>query len=140
MPTIVKLSLEQVKEQQDKGKSQRQLIAEQYDAMLQDFDIGEWGDVVLDATDTRNTVRNRLKAAADRRGVALNFRRMQGNRMRFQVVTPGEQGTDDEEKQADLLTVQESGLEEPGPIGTDGATPRRRGGRRKKTVIPGTGE
>jgi hypothetical protein len=94
MPVVVKLSPEEVRSELNKGKSQRQLVNEQYDAMLEGFEPSDWGEVQLDADEKRATVRNRLKSAADRRGLGIRFKRGQGNQMRFEIVVNGAEGGD----------------------------------------------
>lgn len=54
--------------------SDRAHIAATYDALLADFVIGDYGRVELLDGEQRNTVRNRLHAAARRRGLVLRFR------------------------------------------------------------------
>jgi len=90
MPTVRKLSPEEVREIENKGKGQRQLVEEEYDAFLSDYSMGDYGEAVLEPNENRLTVRNRLKAAARRRNLALNFRRTRDNVIRFQVVAPSE--------------------------------------------------
>ena len=55
--------------------------------MLADFTPGEWAGVDLDDGDNRLTVRNRLEAAATRRGLHLAFRRSSGTIVRFAIET-----------------------------------------------------
>jgi hypothetical protein len=86
MPQVRKLDPEEVKAYQDKGKGQRKLVEEQYDAIFADYEVGEYGEAVLDEGENRLTVRNRMKAAASRRGIGINFRRTQGDLLRFQMV------------------------------------------------------
>src|SRR5215213_3504267 len=86
MPHVRKLDPEEVKAYQDKGKGLRKLTEEQYDAILADFEVGEYGEGTLEPVENRLTVRNRFKAAAARRGVGINFRRTSGDLIRFQIV------------------------------------------------------
>src|SRR5215212_11792443 len=86
MPQVRKLAPEEVKAYQDKGKGLRKLTEEQYDAMLADFEVGEYGEGTLEEGENRLTVRNRMKAAATRRGVGIEFRRTSGDLIRFQIV------------------------------------------------------
>jgi hypothetical protein len=86
MPVVVKLSPEEVRTERNRGKSQRKIVSEQYDAMLEGFSASDWGEVQLDVEEKRATVRNRLKAAAERRGFGIRFKRGQGNQMRFEIV------------------------------------------------------
>lgn len=54
--------------------STRARIAQEYDALLADFAVGDYGKVDLSADDQRLTVRSRLQAAARRRSMSLRFR------------------------------------------------------------------
>jgi len=86
MPKFRKLDPEEVKAYQDKGKGTRKLVEEEYDAILTDYEVGEYGEATLDQGENRLTVRNRMKAAANRRGIGINFRRTSGDLIRFQIV------------------------------------------------------
>jgi hypothetical protein len=86
MPTVRKLEPAEVQEIQNKGKGERRLTAELYDSILADYEVGEYGEAVLDEGENRLTVRNRMKAAATRRGLGVNFRRTQGDLLRFQII------------------------------------------------------
>ena len=86
MPNFRKLDPEEVKAQQDKGKAQRKITEEQYDAILADYEVGDYGEGTLDDGENRLTVRNRMKAAATRRGVAIEFRRTSGDIVRFKII------------------------------------------------------
>ena len=88
MPSVRKLSADEVWALENKGKGQRKLIEEQYDAILSDYAEGEYGEAVLEPGENRLTVRNRLKAAARRRNLAIDFRRTKEDLLRFQVVPP----------------------------------------------------
>jgi hypothetical protein len=120
MPNFRKLDPEEVKAQQNKGKGQRKIVEEQYDAILADYEVGDYGEATLDEGDNRLTVRNRLKAAATRRGIDINFRRTQGNILRFQI-TDHTNGAAIEEPPAVVSS------EPPAP-------PKKKGGRPKKNA------
>lgn len=111
MPTIRKMTQEEVEDFKGHKLSQRQRTAREYDAMVEGFQTGEWGEVVLSEADNRLTVRSRLQAAAERHGVALAFQRTQGMFLRFEVI-PAE--------------VREEPANDPTPA------PKRRGGRPRK--------
>ena len=86
MPTIRKLSEDEVRKTVKSGESQRAKTAKEYDGYLADFAVKEYGEVGIDdATESKLTVKNRLKAAAARRGWSLSFVRTAGPRLRFQV-------------------------------------------------------
>jgi hypothetical protein len=86
MPNFRKLDPEEVQAYENKGKGTRKLVEEQYDSILADYAVGEYGEAVLDEGENRLTVRNRMKAAATRRGIDINFRRTTGDLLRFQIV------------------------------------------------------
>lgn len=89
MPTVRKLNQEEVQDIQSGKVSPRQETARIYDALLADFSVGEWGEVALDEGDSKLTIRNRLQAAAGRRGFVLNFKRTPAPIIRFQVALSG---------------------------------------------------
>jgi hypothetical protein len=86
MPQVRKLAPEEVQTIQNKGKGTRKITEEQYDAILADYEVGEYGEAILDEGENRLTVRNRLKAASTRRGIGINFRRTTGDMIRFQII------------------------------------------------------
>lgn len=120
MPTVRKLSPEEVRAIEKRVKGQRKLIEEEYDALLREYSEGEYGEAELAPDENRITVRNRLKAAAQRRGIVLDFKRTKGNVLRFRVV-PGNNGA---------AHVAPANVEPVAPA--EDEKPRR--GRRKKTA------
>ena len=93
MPQVRKLTPAEVQTLEYKPIGQRKMIEEQYDAILSDYAAGEYGEAALDPDENRLTVRNRLRAAAARQGLGINFRRTNGDFIRFQVVgNTGENG------------------------------------------------
>jgi hypothetical protein len=88
MPAVRKLAPTEVETLERKPTSQRRQIAAQYDALLSDYTLGEYGEALLEADEKRLTVHNRLRAAAARRGVGLAFKRTGPDLLRFQVVEP----------------------------------------------------
>ena len=88
MPQIRKLTPAEVQTLEYKPAGQRKVIEKQYDTILSDYAAGEYGEAALEPDEKRLTVRNRLHAAAVRRGLDINFRRTNGDFMRFQVVAP----------------------------------------------------
>jgi hypothetical protein len=126
MPNFRKLEPEEVKAYQDKGKGTRKITEELYDSILADYEVGDYGEATLDEGDNRLTVRNRLKAAASRRGIGINFRRTNGDLLRFQIVEASKgEGTPDGVTPAPEIL-------ESAPIASD-APPKRKGGRPKKS-------
>ena len=138
MPQVRKLAPEEVQTIQNKGKGQRKLVEEQYDAILSDYAVGEYGEATLEPDEKRLTVRNRMKAAAGRRSLGINFRRTTGDFIRFQIVEPSN-GT-----AATMEAPAVVSSEPPAPIKRKGgrpkkieepvAPPKRKGGRPKKTT------
>lgn len=124
MPQVRKLAPEEIKEIENKGKGLRKLTAEEYDGFLTDYEIGEYGEAQLGADEKRLTVRNRLKAAAERRHIGLDFKRTQGNIIRFKVIEPGSVGGNGVGKSSPRRT----------PIAKAAPPPpaKRKGGRPKK--------
>jgi hypothetical protein len=86
MPQIRKLTPAEVQTLEYKPTGQRKFIEEQYDAILSDYAVGEYGEAALETDEKRLTVRNRLRAAAVRRGLDIDFRRTNGDIIRFQIV------------------------------------------------------
>lgn len=86
MPKVRKLEPEEVLTIENKGKGLRKLTEEQYDAILADYEVGEYGEATLDEGENRLTVRNRMKAAATRRGIGIEFRRTSGDLVRFKII------------------------------------------------------
>jgi hypothetical protein len=86
MPQIRKLTPAEIQTLEYKPTGQRKLIEAQYDAVLSDYAVGEYGEAALEPDEKRLTVRNRLRAAAARRGLGIDFRRTNGDFIRFQVV------------------------------------------------------
>ena len=73
MPQIRKLTPAEVQTLEYKPTGHRKLIEEQYDAILSDYAAGEYGEAALEPDEKRLTVRNRLRAAAVRRGLEIDF-------------------------------------------------------------------
>src|SRR5262249_41052147 len=87
MPTMRKLTPDEVQTIENKGRGLRKLAEEQYDGFLAEYDVGDYGEAELGADEKRLTVRNRFKAAANRRGLTLHFIRTIGNVIRFRVLS-----------------------------------------------------
>jgi hypothetical protein len=137
MPKVRKLSEDEVLTLERKNKGQRKLIEEQYDAFLDGYNLGDYGEAELEPDENRITVRNRLKAAAARRELALDFRRTKGNTLRFRVISLDEATDDDDDDEGDDV---EEDVDQPAPSApveepAASEPPKRRGGRRKKTDV-----
>ena len=121
MPQVRKLGPEEVKNLENKGKGQRKLTEEQYNAFLSDYEVGDYGEALLDEGENRLTVRNRLKAAAGRRNIGIEFRRTQGDIIRFRIIG-GDNG-------------HAAPVEPPPVVSSEPPAPqKRKGGRPRKTA------
>jgi hypothetical protein len=133
MPNFRKLEPEEVQTIENKGLGTRKLTEQLYDSILADYAVGEYGEAVLDAGENRLTVRNRLKAAATRRGIGINFRRTSGDIIRFQI-TEHSNGNGDEivGESASTALIEEPA---PAPVSSEAppAKPKGKGGRPRKT-------
>src|SRR5690349_10362665 len=89
MPQLRKLSPAEVQTLEYKSTGQRKLVEEQYDTILSDYEVGDYGEALLEPEEKRLTVRNRLLAAAKRRGMGITFRRTSGELLRFQITANG---------------------------------------------------
>jgi hypothetical protein len=120
MPQVRKLAPDEVQAFQNKGKGQRKLVEEEYDAILSDYEVGDYGEAMLEPDDNRLTVRNRLKAAAGRRRIGIDFRRTSGDMLRFKIV---------EQSNSSPAPVEPVVVSSEPP-----AAPKRKGGRPKKSA------
>jgi hypothetical protein len=125
MPAVRKLTSEEVQTIENKGKGLRKIAEEEYDRFLADYEVGDYGEAELEGDEKRLTVRNRLKAAAGRRNVGIDFKRTQGNIIRFKVIEPG---IISKVKSA-IAKVPELISSEPPP-----APAKKKGGRPKKNA------
>jgi len=74
MPSFRKLSEAEAAALRSRPLGARAQIAREYNAYLTDFAVGDYGRAELHDGERRATVRQRLQAAARRRGLALRFR------------------------------------------------------------------
>jgi hypothetical protein len=126
MPNFRKLEPEEVKAYQDKGKGTRKLTEELYDSILSDYEVGDYGEATLDEGDNRLTVRNRLKAAANRRGIGIEFRRTNGDLLRFKII---------EHSNGNGTVAAAPPVEPPQVVSSEPPAPaKRKGGRPKKSA------
>jgi hypothetical protein len=131
MPVVRKLPPEEVQTLEYKPKGQRKLVEEQYDSFLADYDVGDYGEAELDEDENRLTVRNRFKAAAERRGLTIDFKRTTGNVLRFKIVSGNDGQAEPEEDMTSAATNIVSAPVASAPVSSD-TPPRRRGGRPRK--------
>ena len=129
MPHVRKLEPEEARSIEDRGKGQRKLIEEQYDRFLADCSLGDYGEAFPEPGERRLTVRNRLKAAARRKGLPLTFLRTRGEVILFKVEEPSANG----QLSRAGRTRRERGVQEPTPAvpSLNQATAKRRGRPRK---------
>lgn len=85
MPTIRKLQESEVQGLTNKGETARAQVAREYDGYLADFSPNDYGEATVDEGESKLTVRNRLRAAAGRRGLKMTFLRTSGPMVRFKV-------------------------------------------------------
>lgn len=87
MPTVRKLSQDEVRTLERKTLGVRKAIEAEYDALLKEYNAGDYGIAELEEGEQRLTVRNRLKAAASRRSLAIAFlRTSQPGILRFKLL------------------------------------------------------
>ena len=124
MPTVRKLAPEEVQTVENKGKGVRKITEEQYDRLLAEYEVGDYGEAMPAAGEKRLTVRNRFRAAGVRRGVGLQFLHTRGEAIRFKVVSGNGNG-------AGEVEPAPAPEPEPAPVASD-APPKRKAGRPKK--------
>jgi hypothetical protein len=120
MPQVRKLAREEVQAIENKGKGLRKLTEQQYDAFLSEYEVGDYGEAELDEGEKRLTVRNRLRAAASRREVGIEFKRIHGDIIRFRIVAPGSTGRGAPEVVPEVVSS-----EPPVPAKRKGGRPRK---------------
>lgn len=86
MPIMRKYTEDEVKDIIGPRRSQRHVIEEIYDTLMVSFDVGDYGEAELDETETKPLVRRRLREAARRKGVDLEFITTANNTVMFKVV------------------------------------------------------
>jgi hypothetical protein len=74
VPSFRKLDRAEVQASPVHPRSERARVAQEYDALLECFIVGDHGRAELVDGERRVTVRQRLQAAARRRGLVLRFR------------------------------------------------------------------
>jgi hypothetical protein len=86
MPIVQKLSPEEGSSLENECKDVRRLGAEQYDQILADFGVSDYGELIFRPDEKpRLTARRRLAAAASRRGLFLTFLLSEGDTICFRV-------------------------------------------------------
>jgi hypothetical protein len=85
MPTLRKLTPAEVAALEARASNPRKRVAQEYDSMLAGFIAGNIVEVELDPDDDRRTVRNRFKAAAQRRELSITFLPNREGILRFKL-------------------------------------------------------
>ena len=80
MPNVRKLSPDEIQQMNKKFKSLRRAVEEEYDSVINLYDAGDYGIAQLEEDENRVTIRNRLRAAAGRRGLNVEFQRTNNNK------------------------------------------------------------
>jgi hypothetical protein len=134
MPSFRKLEPQEVRSIENKGKGVRKLIEEEYDRFLADFTVGDYGEAIPNADDNRLTVRNRLKAAAKRKGIELEFARIRGGNIRFKVVERAAPQAAVRKPAGKSVRREKMADETPPVVPSLNATAKGKPGRPKKTA------
>lgn len=85
MPSVRRLTPEEVQTIERKGSSQRQQRDALYDELVRQFATGDYAEVELEAGDTKPTVRSNINKAAMRAGMDLTWLRGQSGTLKFKV-------------------------------------------------------
>jgi hypothetical protein len=98
MPTLAKWSAEEIaavtaKKPNGNGEA-RKKIEQEYDALIAELNAGDWGTLTPDEGESKVNIRNRLKAAAKRRGLTAVFLRTRDDSVKFHLELPGESGSE----------------------------------------------
>ena len=98
MPQLRRYTEDEVRDLwQTKERGQRDAISIQYDALLAEFAGGEWGEAELSEDENKQTVRYRLKQAAKRRDLEIEFIRVRKpNIIMFKLLGNGRLDLDDD--------------------------------------------
>jgi len=87
MPTLRLMQPEEVAQlRKEKNTGARKAIEAAYDLLLADYSAGQMVEVMLEPDDSKVNVRNRIKAAASRRGLDVSFVRVRDETLlRFEL-------------------------------------------------------
>lgn len=88
MPHVSNSTSQEIFTDDNEGKGTRRYPRELYDSLLQEYKLGDYGEVMLAPDERPRTVRNRLRAAAKRQQLTLRFLRSADHSLYFQVVAP----------------------------------------------------
>ena len=103
MPTFRKMTKDELDALTMPPSGERARVREEYRGYLADLELGEGGELLLDPSEKKVTVKNRLKRAAKDLNLGIEFRRSGDNVVRYSIKAPS------------------------------ATPPARRGGRRKKS-------
>lgn len=90
MPTIRKVDATEAEGWEKNGNKNtgaRKIVAAEYDAYFADVVSGDFLNFDLSDDEKRLTVKNRIHAAATRKGLGVRFIRTKGNSVRVEVVS-----------------------------------------------------
>jgi hypothetical protein len=122
MPYMRKLTREEAYSVEQQSKCRRLRTTELYDSLLAQFSAGDYGEVAVKTSESRTNLRNRLHAAAARRGLALRFLYARRKRLRFRVEPQPKVGTERPATSVSDLLRQPSPVRSPGlPVAACGA-------------------
>ena len=92
MPRLEKMTQDEIEDLQKKtngNSGKRKEIEREYDAFLADYQIGDFGKAYLEDGDSKVNVRNRLRAAAERRDLRIKFLKSKDNTLiKFEIEGP----------------------------------------------------
>jgi hypothetical protein len=107
MPTVRKYGPDEVQDLVGPRRTQRHIIAEIYDTLLTSFDVGDYGEAELEETETKQLVRWRLREAAIRKGVDIEFITTANNTVMFRIVESSQLGMFTQTAQPELEQAEE---------------------------------
>jgi hypothetical protein len=83
MPSFRRLSAEEVAAMRARRRGSVDLT--EYSDFIRGLDVGEGGEVILEAAEQKRTVKRRLTRAARQLSKDVRYRRSEGNTIRFEV-------------------------------------------------------
>ena len=88
MPTFRKLTAEELESFRAPVTGERARIRGEYRAYLEGIEAGEGGELKLNESEKKVTIKNRLKRAAEEMDIAIEFKRSSAESVRFRVCPP----------------------------------------------------
>ena len=86
MPTFRKLSAEELESFRAPVTGERARIRAEYRGYLEGIAKGEGGELKLQETEKKVTIKNRLKRAAEEMDIRIEFKRSSANSVRFRLL------------------------------------------------------